>query len=210
MFSFKAWSSHVVSETTVKHRLRSAPMNTSSPKMPKMMKKNTVSSMTFAIIGTDRIIVPINTRIPGNIESVRSGLRTRITRSAETLLPNPGMLLSRLTTTTVKSMTFQPSFRYDVSSSRNPIATTFTMHSSVKITVNRISVSSITALPPASVGSPSHPRPSIFSGSIWHRMMAFARIASRMKLSNTGISDRRMQNTRTGLSSSKYPSDRSA
>ena len=209
-FSFSAWSSHVVSPTTVKHLFLSAPMNTSKPKMPKMMKKNTVSSMTLAIIGTDRIIVPISTRMPGNIDSVRSGLRTRITRKAETLLPKPGMLLSRLTTTTEKSMTFQPSFKYDESSNKNPIAITFTTHSSVKTTVNRISVSSITALPPASDGAPSHPRPSIFSGSIWHRMMAFARIAIRMKLSNMGISDTRMQNTRTGLSSSKYPSDRSA
>ena len=110
--SFSSWSkAHDVSGTIVKQRLRNAPRNTCRPKMPKMVKKKTHKSMTLAIIGTARIIVPIKTRIPGNMESDRSGRRTRITRRALTFPPIPGSRLTRLTKTTMKSMTFHPSLR---------------------------------------------------------------------------------------------------
>ena len=77
--------------------------------MPKTVKKKTHSKRTLPIMGIARMTVPMSVRMPGSTESVRSGRRTRTTRSAEALLPAPGASDTRDTTTTTKSITFQPS-----------------------------------------------------------------------------------------------------
>ena len=86
-------------------------MNSCSPRMPKTVKKKTHSRMTLPIMGIARMTVPMSVRMPGSTESVRSGRKTRTTRSAEALLPAPGASDTRDTTTTTKSITFQPSRR---------------------------------------------------------------------------------------------------
>ena len=97
-----------------------------------------------------------------------------------------------------------------MSSKTNPMAMTLTRHSRVNTVVNSASVFSMTAFPPGlDGGTPVHPRPSIFSGSIWQSTIAFAMMKSRMTLSNHGFSLIRMHATRRGWSSSKYPSERS-
>ena len=104
-------SAQVFPATSVKHLFRRMPMKMLRPKMPKMVKKKMQNSNTLPIMGTDRMIVPMSVRIPGSTESVLSGRSTRITLSALALDPAPGSNDTNETTTTMKSITFQPSFR---------------------------------------------------------------------------------------------------
>mmetsp|Transcript_3121 Transcript_3121/g.13531 ORF Transcript_3121/g.13531 Transcript_3121/m.13531 type:complete len:231 (+) Transcript_3121:5495-6187(+) len=179
-------SAQVLPATSVKHLFLRMPMKMLRPKMPKMVKKKMQNSTTLPIMGTDRMIVPMSVRIPGSTERVLSGRSTRITLSALALDPAPGSNDTREITTTMKSITFQPSLRYDPLLTRKPIATTFVSISSVNIVVKISSDPSMTLFPPVvlvALKSPQ-PLPSIFFGSIMQSTMAFARIVSRINLSN--------------------------
>ena len=116
--------------------------------MPNTVKKNTQKSMTLAIMGIAAIMVPIRTRIPGKIDMARSGLSTLITLSELTPVPIPGMALMMEMTTTAKSITFHPSFRYDVLSRMNPMAMILVTASSVNSVVKKASESSMALLLP--------------------------------------------------------------
>ena len=132
------------------------------------MKKKMQKRRTLPIIGMERIIVPMRVA-SGSTESVRSGRKTRMTRSAETFDPMPGTSDTRLTTTTTKSITFHPSFRYASRSKNTPEAIILTSISIVKTTVKKSSLSSMAEFPGPYVdaaGVPEHPRPSILEGCI--------------------------------------------
>ena len=86
-------------------------MNSCKPSMPNTVKKKTQKSMTLPIMGMARMTVPMSVRMPGSTESVRNGRKTRTTLSADALFPTPGARDTRDTTTTTKSITFQPSRR---------------------------------------------------------------------------------------------------
>ena len=98
--------------------------------------------------------------------------------------------LTRLTTTTTKSITFHPSSQVGVSSKYTPLAIILTSISDGEHGgehAPRCSRPTFSRRRLDGVGTPAK-RPSIFSGSIWQSTIAFAMMKSRMTLSNHGFS----------------------
>mmetsp|Transcript_41369 Transcript_41369/g.66305 ORF Transcript_41369/g.66305 Transcript_41369/m.66305 type:complete len:219 (-) Transcript_41369:291-947(-) len=117
--------------TSSPHLCRRLPAKSCTPTMPKMKKRKNTRINTSNSMGSDFSRVTTNTRMPSTPVMVRSGRSTRTVLTPEKF-STPGMYLSRPRNTTIKSILFHASLKYEPSSQANPIATTLSTSSKQK------------------------------------------------------------------------------